>query len=312
MIGDERRRPPLPAGAALGREENGLLPAAFEYRAPTSLDEAISVLTDGGEDARVIAGGQSLIPMMKLRFATPALLIDLARVPGLDGIEETDGHLRVGAMVRTAELETSEVIRSRYPAMAAAAALISDPLVRNRGTIGGSLAHADPAGDWGSVILALDGEVVLKSSSGERTVAVDDFLADTFTTTIEPGEIVTEVRVPVPGERFGGSYHKLERKVGDFATVAAAATLEIDGERVSRVGIGLTAVAPRNLKAKDAEQGLRGAEPTDEALDEAAGTAAEIAEPVDDVRGSAEYKRDALRVLVRRALADSREMALEA
>jgi aerobic carbon-monoxide dehydrogenase medium subunit len=289
-----------------------LLPAAFEYQAPTSLDEAISLLTEGGEEARVLAGGQSLIPMMKLRFATPALLVDLDRVPGLDRIEETDGHLSVGAMVRTAELETSELIRSRYPTMAAAAALISDPLVRNRGTIGGSLAHADPAGDWGSVILALDGEVVLRSRSGERTVPVDDFLADTFTTTIEPGEILTEVRVPVPAEHFGGSYHKLERKVGDFATVAAGATLELEGGRVSRVGIGLTAVAVRNLKARDAEQGLLGAEPTDAALDQAARAATEIAEPVDDLRGSTEYKRDALRVLVRRALVDSREMALEA
>jgi aerobic carbon-monoxide dehydrogenase medium subunit len=289
-----------------------LLPAEFEYQAPTSLDEAIALLSDGGEEARVIAGGQSLIPMMKLRFATPALLIDLDRVPGLDGIEEADGWLRVGAMVRTAELETSELIRARYPTMAAAAALISDPLFRNRGTIGGSLAHADPAGDWGSVILALDGEVVLRSGSGDRTVAVDEFLSDTFTTTIEPGEILTEVRIPVPGEHFGGSYQKLERKVGDFATVAAAAALELEGGRVSRAGIGLTAVAPRNLKARDAEQALLGVEPADEALDQAARAAAEIAEPVDDVRGSAEYKREALRVLVGRALADSRDMALEA
>jgi aerobic carbon-monoxide dehydrogenase medium subunit len=193
--------------------------------------------------------------------------------------------------------------------MAAAARLISDPLVRNRGTIGGSLAHADPAGDWGSVMLALHGEIVLRSRSGDRTVAVEDFLADTFTTTIEPGEILTEVRVSVPGEQFGGSYHKLERKVGDFATVAAAAMLELDGALVSRAGIGMTAVAPRNLKAKEAEQSLLGGKPDDEALDRAARTAAEIAEPVDDLRGSAEYKRDAVRVLVRRALADSRAMA---
>jgi carbon-monoxide dehydrogenase medium subunit len=287
-----------------------VFPAEFEYRAPTSLDEAISILGDGGEEARALAGGQSLIPMMKLRFATPAMLVDLNRVPGLDRIEEVDGRLRIGAMVRTAELETSQLVRNRLPTVAAAARLISDPLVRNLGTIGGSLAHADPAGDWGSAILALDGEAVLRSGAGERTVAVDDFLADTFTTTIEPGEVLTEVRVPAPGEHFGGSYRKLERKVGDFATVAAAAALELDGGRVTRAGIGLTAVASRNLKARDAEQGLIGAEPTDDALDAASRAAAEIAEPVDDVRGSAEYKRDALRVLVRRALEDSRRMAL--
>jgi aerobic carbon-monoxide dehydrogenase medium subunit len=285
-----------------------MIPAEFDYHRAESVEDAISALADGGEDAKLLAGGHSLLPLMKLRLAAPTLLVDVSRLDGLRGIEAQDGGWRIGAGTRHAELQD----RDELGVVGHAASLIADQQVRNRGTIGGSLAHADPAGDWGSVILALDGDVVLRSSSGERTVAVDDFLADTFTTTIEPGEIVTEVRVPVPGERFGGSYHKLERKVGDFATVAAAATLEIEGERVSRVGIGLTAVAPRNLKAKDAEQGLRGAEPTDEALDEAAGTAAEIAEPVDDVRGSAEYKRDALRVLVRRALADSREMALEA
>ena len=197
-----------------------MFPASFEYAAPGSLDEALSLLAERGDDAKVLAGGQSLIPLMKLRFATPELIVDINRIPGLDQIEEADGHLRVGALARNSELAASDLLKARYPVMAAAAPLISDPVVRNLGTLAGSLAHADPAGDWGSVMLALGAEVVVASSSGTRTVPIDEFLQGTFTTALEPEEIVTEVRVPAPAGRWGGTYLKLERKVGDFATVA--------------------------------------------------------------------------------------------
>ena len=197
-----------------------MFPASFEYAAPESLDEALSLLAEHGDDAKVLAGGQSLIPLMKLRFAEPELIVDINRIPGLDQIEEADGHLRVGALARNSALASSELLMSRYPTMAAAAPLISDPVVRNLGTLAGSLVHADPAGDWGSVMLALGAEIVAASTSGTRTVAIGDFLQGTFTTTLEPHEIVTEVRVPTPAGSFGGAYLKLERKVGDFATVA--------------------------------------------------------------------------------------------
>jgi carbon-monoxide dehydrogenase medium subunit len=286
-----------------------MFPASFEYAAAASLEEALSLMAERGEDAKVLAGGQSLIPLMKLRFAEPELIVDINRIPGLDYVEEADGHLRVGALARNSQLVASDLLKSRYPTMAAAAPLISDPIVRNLGTLAGSLVHADPAGDWGSVMLALGAEVVAASKSGTRTVPIDDFLQGTFTTSLEPSEIVTEVRIPSPGERSGGAYLKLERKVGDFATVAAAVALEMDDGRVGRAGIALTAVAPQNVHATAAEQALAGSEPTDEAFDEAARLAAEAADPTTDVRGSADYKRDVARVFVKRGLVAAREMA---
>lgn len=286
-----------------------MYPARFEYRAPATLEEAIALLADGGEDARVIAGGQSLIPMMKLRFAAPSLLVDLNTIPGLEYAEERNGHLCVGPLARNSQLAVSDVLESRYPTMAAVAPRISDPLVRNLGTLGGSLAHADPAGDWGSVMLALDAEVQIRSASGERVVAIDDFLVDTFTTALEAGEVLTEVRVPKPEGRFGGAYLEIKRKVGDFATAGAAVSLELDDGHVRRAGIAMTAVGPRNLKAAAAEEALTGSEASDVAFDEAARLAAEAAEPVSDVRGSAEYKREAVRVFVRRGLERARDMA---
>jgi aerobic carbon-monoxide dehydrogenase medium subunit len=286
-----------------------MLPARFDYLAPASLDEALGILAERGEDAKVLAGGQSLIPLMKLRLARPALLVDLAGVPGLAGIREDEGHLRIGAMTRNAALADSELLRERYPAMAAAAPLISDPIIRNLGTIGGSLAHADPAGDWGSVMLALGADVVARSAAGERTIPLSELFVGAFETVLEPSELITEVRVPRPSGPIGGTYLKLERKVGDYATVAAAVQLEMSDGRVGRAGIALTAVGSTNLHATAAEAALAGAEPSDEAFEEAARLAAEIADPYDDVRGSAEYKREVARVFVRRGLARARDMA---
>jgi carbon-monoxide dehydrogenase medium subunit len=211
--------------------------------------------------------------------------------------------LRIGALARHHELETSDVVTSRFPALASAAPLISDPLVRTRGTVAGSLTHADPAGDWGSVMLAVGAEVVVRSSAGERVVPIDEFLVDTFTTSLAPNEIVTEIRVPSPTARAGGAYLKMERKVGDFATVAIAVHVTMDDGHIGHAGIALTAVGPKNIRAADAEASLAGAEPTEEAFAEAGRLAAEAADPQSDLRGSADYKRHVVSVFVRRGLA---------
>jgi len=280
-----------------------MLPSRFEYHRASSLEDALSTLDQYGDDAKVLAGGQSLIPLMKLRFASPGVLVDINDVPGLDGIEERDGVLAIGGLVRHRTLVTDDVIAARYPTIAAAAPQIADPLVRNRGTIGGSLTHADPAGDLGSVMLAMGASVVLRSSGGERVVPVDEFLVDAFTTAIEPTEILTEVRVPTPSPRSGGTYLKLERKVGDFATVAVAVALSLENGSVGRAGIALTGVGLKNIDATDATAALAGAEPTDDAFAEAGRLAAAAANPVADVRGSEEYKRHVVDVFTRRGLA---------
>ena len=285
-----------------------MLPSRFEYHRPDSLEEALQLLAEHGDEAKVLAGGQSLIPVMKLRLAAPAHLIDIGRL-GMDSIAEADGRLAIGALARHRDLERSDLLKARYPVMAAAAPLISDPIVRNLGTIGGSLCHADPAGDWGSVMLALQASVVLRSGRGERELPITEFLEDTFTTALEPDEILTEVRVPQPTGSSGGTYLKMERKVGDFATVASAVHLSLSDGTIERVGIGLTAVGSKNLQPTDAEASLAGAEPTDAAFAEAGRLAAEASSPVTDVRGSAEYKRHIVDVYVRRGLARALEMA---
>ncbi|HXF72669.1 MAG TPA: xanthine dehydrogenase family protein subunit M [Actinomycetota bacterium] len=286
-----------------------MLPPRFDYRRPTTLDEAIDLLGEHGDEAKVLAGGQSLIPLLKLRLASPSLLVDVNRIPGLDGIAEEGGVLRIGALVRHATLEREGALRDRYPAIAAAAPQISDPLVRNLGTVGGSLAHADPSGDWGAVMLAVGATVVARSRRGEREIPVRDLFRDTFTTALEPDELLTEIRVPAPAGPVGGTYLKLERKVGDFATVAVAVHVEMQDGRIGRAGIGLAAVGPTNLRAEAAEAALAGAEPTEEAFAEAAHLAAEAASPVTDIRGSAEYKRHVVEVYVRRGLAAAVERA---
>jgi carbon-monoxide dehydrogenase medium subunit len=280
-----------------------MLPARFEYHRPDTLDEALALLEQHGEDAKVLAGGMSFIPLMKLRFVSPGHLVDVNRISEMAGVTETDGKLRVKAITRHNEIARNGLIKQRYPAMAAAAPLIADPIVRNLGTIGGSLAHADPAGDWGSVMLALGAEVVARSARDERVIPVDELLLSTFTTSLKPNEIITEVRVPEPAPRSGGTYLKLERKVGDFATVGVAVQLSLNDGRVGSAGIALTSVGPRNIRAAAAEEGLAGAEPTEDAFAEAARAAARAAQPVTDLRGTAEYKRNIVDVFVRRGLA---------
>ena len=279
-----------------------MFPAAFDYRAPSTLDEALSVLKQHGDDAKVMAGGQSLIPLLKLRFARPATVVDIGRLPGLNTVRRDDGHVAIGALVRHVDIERSDELGGRLPIMAEAAHWIADPLVRNRGTLAGSVCHADPAGDWGSVMLALGADIVARSASGERVLHADGFFEGPFTTALRPDEVVTEVRIPVPKGRAGGTYLKLERKVGDFATVAVAVQVELDGTKIARAGIGLTAVGENNLRAVEAERALRGQEPTDELIRHAARLAADAAQPKDDIRGSAAYKKDVVRVFVQRGL----------
>jgi carbon-monoxide dehydrogenase medium subunit len=286
-----------------------MLPARFDYHRPDTVEEAVALLDQYGEDGKVLSGGMSLIPLMKLRFAAPAHLIDINRIAELGGIAESDGWLHVKAVTRHNQLGASGTVMARYPAMAAAAPQIADPIVRNLGTIGGSLAHADPAGDWGSVMLALGGRVVARSAAGERTIPVDELLESTFTTSLQPNELITEVQVPAPGPRSGGTYLKLERKVGDFATVGVAVQLALDDGRIASAGIGLTSVGPRNVKATDAEASLQGTEPTDAAFAEAGRLAARAADPASDLRGSADYKRHVVQVFVQRGLARALEIA---
>jgi aerobic carbon-monoxide dehydrogenase medium subunit len=285
-----------------------MYPGSFEYHAPETVEEALATLERLGDDAKVLAGGQSLIPLMKLRFAAPGALVDINGIEGLDGLTEEDGALRIGALVRHKTCERSPLLTERWGVLGATAPQISDPLVRNRGTVAGSLAHADPQGDWASALIAADARVVARSAGGEREIAVDDLLVGPFTTTLESNELITEVRVPDPGERAGGTYLKLERKVGDFATVGAAVHVSFDNGTVRRAGIALTAVGPRNLRARAAEDALVGKQLDDEAIEAAARLAADEAEPRADSRGSADYKRNVVRVLVARGLRQAREV----
>ena len=279
-----------------------MYPASFDYFAPTTLDDALAALERYGDDAKVLAGGQSLIPLMKLRFAAPRALVDINRIEGLDTLSQEGGALRIGALVRHKTCERSQLLRSRYRVLGDAAPLISDPIVRNLGTVCGSLAHADPQGDWGSALLAAGAEVVVRGSGGERTVKLDEFFHGPFTTSLEPTEIVTEVRVPDPGARSGGTYLKLERKVGDFATAGVAVHVSFEDGKVGRAGIALTGVGPTNLRASAAEQSLVGQELGDDAIRQAAELAAQAAQPHDDLRGTADYKRQVVRVFTERGL----------
>lgn len=280
-----------------------MYPPAFKYSAPTSVEEALATLAEEGDGARVLAGGQSLIPMMKLRLASPSYLVDINNVPGLDYIEAANGHVRIGALVRHRDIVNSDVIGSANHAMASAAPWIADPLVRNRGTLCGSVAHCDPEGDWNSVMLAARAEVVAQSAEGERVIPIDDFIVDFFTNSLRPGEIVKEVRVPKYSGRGGGAYIKLERKIGDYATVAVASQIELgDDGKIAKAGIALTAVNNKNTRATAAEEVLVGETPSDELFREAGEAAAQASAPETNVRGTAEWKREIVRVYTRRGL----------
>jgi carbon-monoxide dehydrogenase medium subunit len=287
-----------------------MIPAAFDYLAPTTLDEAVALLDRHGEQAKILAGGQSLLPLLKLRLGRVGLLVDLGRVPGLEYIKEEGGFLRIGAATRESALERSELVRSKYPILVDTAAVIADPLVRNRATVGGNLAHGDPANDHPATMLALGATVVARGPKGERTIPIEQFFTGLFATALAPNEILTEVRIPVPPPGSGGAYLKLERKVGDFATAAAAVQLVLGaGGRIEKAGIGLTAMGEVPVKAAEAEAFLRGKTPDAAVVAEAARLAAGAANPTVDRRGSVEYKREMARVLTERALRRAIERA---
>ena len=279
-----------------------MYPSRFHYEAPASIDEALQLLSVYQGEAKVLSGGMSLIPLMKLRFASPSAIIDVNNIPGLDDLFEEGGQLRIGALVRNRAIIRSDVVRARYPLMTSVAPQIADPLVRGRSTLVGSLCHCDPQGDWGAVMLALDGEVVAVSTSGERRIPVADFLLGPFQTSLRPDELAIEATVPTPSGQPFGVYHKLERKIGDFATVGVAVYLDRSGNSVTRAGIGLTGVGATNIKVPAAEELLVRNGVDDHTIGEAARLAAEVAKPQTDQRGSAEYKRHLVRTFVARGL----------
>ncbi|MDE2661824.1 MAG: xanthine dehydrogenase family protein subunit M [Gemmatimonadota bacterium] len=301
-----------------------MIPAQFEYHAPAEVEDAVDLLVEL-DDAKVMSGGQSLLPMMKLRLASPAHIIDLRHIPGLDTIEERDGFLRIGALVTETQLEESAAVAERYPILLDTARVIADPLVRNRATVCGNIAHGDPANDHPATMLALRARVVATGPGGERTIDVDDFFHGLFMTALGEEEILTEIQVPVPPAGSGGAYVKLERKVGDYAVAGVAVQLTLDGEgKVTQAGVGLTNLGFAPIRATAAEEtllgadfvpagGLRGAiervrdaitkaPGTDEVIAAAAQAAADMTEPVEDRRGSVEYKRNMARVLTARAI----------
>jgi carbon-monoxide dehydrogenase medium subunit len=291
-----------------------MIPGQFEYVRPADLDETLRILTEREGEAKLLSGGYSLLPLIKLRLAQPALLVDLRDVAGLDEIAETDDYLRIGARATHRQIHEAPIVRERYPLLHDVTSTIGDPQVRNWGTIGGSVAHADPASDWPAVLLATSSMIACRSQSGERVIAARNFFLDTFTTAIEPTEVLTEVRIPRRPRGVGGSYQKLERKVGDFATVAVAAVIRLDpAGTIASGGIGVTGVAETPFAATDAEAVLAGNAPSEELFRRAGAAVAAQSRPAGDVRGPVEYKRAmaaemtvrALRVALERALANA-------
>jgi carbon-monoxide dehydrogenase medium subunit len=280
-----------------------MIPAPFDYHAPKTLSEAVALLGRYRDEAKVLSGGQSLLPLLKIRLGQAAHLVDIGRIPGLEYIKEEGGYLKIGGRTRESVLERSDLIRSKYPILTDTTAVIADPLVRNMATVGGNLAHGDPANDHPATMLALGALIVATGPKGERTIPAGEFFTGLFTTALALDEILTEIRIPVPPPKSGGAYVKLERKVGDFATAAAAVqiTLGRDGT-IERAGIALTNAGPTPVKATDAEAYLKGKKPDAAAIAEASRRASQAASPTADRRGSVEYKREMARVLTARAL----------
>ncbi len=285
-----------------------MIPPSFDYEAPSSVEAAIKLL-NGNPDAKILAGGQSLIPLMRFRLAAPSLLVDLNRIDSLAYIREDNGWLKIGALTREADLERSDMVASKYPLLADTAHVVADPIVRNRSTVGGNLAHADPANDHPATMLAYGAKLVAKGPNGERTIPVEEFFVGTFTTALNSDEILTEIQVPASGKGSGGAYLKIERKVGDFATAAVAVQLTLDGGKITHAGIGLTNVGDMPIKATLAEQALIGNKPDDALIKKAAELAAEAAQPIADHRGSEAYKRALVKTLTSRALHKALERA---
>lgn len=286
-----------------------MIPGAFDYHSPATLDEAVALLDSLGGDAKILAGGHSLVPAMRFRLALPAALIDINKIADLEYIRQEDGVLAIGGLTRESALEESPLVAGSYPLLADTARVIADPLVRNLATVGGNLAHADPANDHPATMLAYRAEIVAHGPGGKRTIAVDDFFIGLFETRLAADEILTEIRIPAPAAGSSGAYLKLERKVGDYAVSAVAVQLTLDGGAVSAARVGLTNVSAVPMRATDAEQALVGQAPTAETLAAAGRAAAAQCDPSADLRGSIEYKRDMTRILTQRAIAKAVERA---
>ncbi len=291
-----------------------MIPGSFDYHAPATLDEAIKLLGELGEDAKILAGGHSLIPMMKLRLAEPTNLIDINGLSDLNYIKEENGYLCIGAMTREATLETSDLIAEKYPILKDTSEVIADPLVRNMATVGGNIAHGDPANDHPATMVALGAEVVIKGpgrilGGRERTIAIDDFFKGPLMTALEQNEILTEIKIPNPNGKSGATYKKLERKVGDYAIAGAAAALQFDGDNCSSAGIALTNVGPTPIRATEAQDALVGTSVSSDDIDKASELAAAVAQPVGDHRGSEEYKRAVVKILTARAIQTAKDRA---
>lgn len=287
-----------------------MIPPSFEYFRPRTISEAVALLEQHGDEAKILSGGQSLIPMMKFRLARPGFLIDINRITGLSYIKEDGGFLKIGGLTREAELEASSLIRSKYPIILDTASVIADPQVRNLATVGGNLAHGDPANDHGATMLALGAQVVATGAKGQRVIKIEDFFVSIFTTALAHDEILTEIQIPIPLAKSGGAYFKLERKVGDFATAAVAAQIALDGSGAcQKAGIGLTNVGATPLKARKAEDFLRGKKLDASSINQAAQLAADESQPSPDLRGPAEYKKGLVKELTKRALASALKRA---
>jgi aerobic carbon-monoxide dehydrogenase medium subunit len=279
-----------------------MIPGEFNYLSPSTVQEAVAMLADSGPDAKILAGGQSLIPAMRFRLAVPSALVDINRLKDLQYIREDNGHLAIGALTRESSVEDSDVVNGRYAMLADAAKVIADPVVRNMATVGGNLAHADPANEHPAVMLAYNASIVVTGSSGTRTIPIDNFFLGLFACDLREGEILTEIRIPKPGPQTAGAYVKLERKVGDYAISAVAVQLTVQGGVCTAARIGLTNVNPVSMRAKNAEQALIGNRISDETIEAAGKAAASECDPSPDLRGGVDYKRDITRVLTKRAI----------
>lgn len=287
-----------------------MIPSAFDYHAPRSIDDAVKLLGSLGPEAKLLAGGHSLLPMMKLRFADPKHLIDLGKIPALRGIAHVGNEIHIGAMTTENDVLCSALLADKLPLLVEGAGSIADPQVRYKGTIGGDISHGDPGNDHPALMLALEASFVLKGPRGERVVQADGFFLGLYSTLLEPDEILTQVRVPIPAAGTGWSYQKLKRKTGDFATAATAVTLRMQGANVAQARIALTNGGPTPLKARAAEAYLLGKPVNDASLDEAARLAMSICDPTPDQRGDADYKRAMCGEMTRRALQAARARAV--
>jgi carbon-monoxide dehydrogenase medium subunit len=288
-----------------------MIPAAFDYIAPETLDEAVQALVVHGEDAKLLAGGHSLLPLLKLRLANPKLLIDLGRIRGLSGISQQDDRIGVGALATHYQIESSALIRAKCPLLSQTARAIGDVQVRNRGTIGGSLTHADPSADWPAAILALAGELKLSGPKGERGIAAEDFFLGAMTTAIEPTEVLTEIRVPAPSGRSGSAYLKMAQQASGFAVVGVAVWLRLGRQgRCEDIGIGVTGLNEKPFRARTAEERLRGNKLTPKLVEESAARVTEGSDPLEDLHVSAPFRSHLARVYTSRAIQEAAKRAI--